>query len=103
MLYEHTLLNLLSETEACLKQLELWSDKVPSDKVLASTEPFALDTLAPEQWLQWVFIPKMRAVIKRQQVPKEFSLSPYFEEVWKGDTEKSELIRLIRAIDQECR
>ncbi len=99
---ELPLLNLLSEVESCLKQLGLWDDKKPSDESLVSTEPFAMDTLTPEQWIQWIFIPRMRVMINQQQTPKKFSLSPYFEEVWKSDLEKSELIKLIRIIDREC-
>ncbi len=102
MFYDLTLLNLLSQTEICLKQLELWSEDMPSNKALASTEPFALDALKPEQWLQWIFIPNMRKMIAQQHTPRGFSLAPYFEESWKSDTSKSELIKLIRAIDQEC-
>ncbi len=102
MPYELSLLSLLSQAETCLKQLGLWGEDMPSDQALASAEPFALNTLKPEQWLQWIFIPTMRLMIKQQQTPKGFSLSPYFEEVWQSDTEKSDLIRLIRAIDREC-
>ncbi|WP_258876037.1 YqcC family protein, partial [Pseudomonas aeruginosa] len=29
-------------------------------EALASPEPFCVDTLALEQWLQWIFLPRMK-------------------------------------------
>lgn len=41
-----------------------WSDTAPSAEALASVEPFAVDTLDFEQWLQWIFIPRMKAILE---------------------------------------
>ncbi|MDB1124623.1 YqcC family protein [Vibrio algarum] len=97
------LFTLLLETETCLRRLSLWGNEQPEKSALLSKEPFALDTLEPEQWLQWIFIPKMREMLESQLVPSGFSISPYFEEVWKTDSVKLELIALLHQIDEECR
>lgn len=55
----HQLLRL----EATMRQQGLWGAHKPSDQALASQQPFCMDTLAIEQWLQFVFIPKMAALI----------------------------------------
>ena len=31
---------------------------------LLSEEPFAIDTMSPEEWLQWIFIPRMFALLE---------------------------------------
>ncbi|MEB3733798.1 YqcC family protein [Halopseudomonas pachastrellae] len=45
----------LQELEGELRQWGLWSLEPPSAAQLASEAPFCADTLAFEQWLQWVF------------------------------------------------
>lgn len=42
-----------------LQCASLWDREAPSAEKLASIEPFCVDTLRFEQWLQWVFIPKL--------------------------------------------
>ncbi|WED27356.1 YqcC family protein [Vibrio sp. DW001] len=96
------LFTLLRETEICLQRLCLWDSEEPEESALQSKEPFALDTLEPEQWLQWIFIPKMREMLEQQRVPSGFAISPYFEEVWKMETKTLELITLLHRIDEEC-
>ncbi len=54
---------LLMEIEQEMRLLDLWSDTAPSDRALASTEPFCIDTLELSQWLQWLLIPRMRELL----------------------------------------
>ena len=41
-----------------------WSSVAPSAQALASVEPFAVDTLDFEQWLQWIFLPRMKTILE---------------------------------------
>ena len=45
----------------------LWSDKVPTEHDLSSLEPFSVDRLDFEQWVQWIFLPKMKTIVERGQ------------------------------------
>lgn len=54
---------LLIERE--LRVLGWWSDSPPSAQALASYEPFCVDTLAFEQWLQWIFLPRMKVILEQ--------------------------------------
>ncbi|MDF2155546.1 YqcC family protein [Vibrio sp. CAU 1672] len=97
------LLALLSQLEASLKDHQLWQFQPPEPQMLQSTEPFAIDILTPQQWLQWIFLPRMRALLASgNAVPKGFAVAPYFEEVWKLEPQFDELIETIRAIDSIC-
>ncbi|MEZ9893685.1 YqcC family protein, partial [Vibrio lentus] len=40
---------LLQQLEQQMRQCSLWSDVSPSDEALASVEPFAIDSLQPEE------------------------------------------------------
>ncbi|MBW3694345.1 YqcC family protein [Vibrio sp. T187] len=94
---------LLSLLEQHLQAEELWDQVPPSQEALASTQPFAIDTLQPEQWLQWIFIVKIQAMLELgQAMPQGFSIHPYFSEVWKGQPEKAVILDVIQSIDEAC-
>lgn len=85
-----------------MRRLGLWSLETPSPRALASPHPFCFDTLALEQWLQWVFLPRMRALIERGEgMPTDCSILPLAEEVFRGDErDYAELLRIISAVDE---
>ncbi|CAM3583945.1 YqcC family protein [Vibrio aquimaris] len=93
----------LEQLTGQMRVLQLWQSTRPDKHLLESNQPFAVDTLQPHEWLQWIFIPKMADLIEREMpLPTGFCLTPYFEESWKSNHEYHELIDLIRAIDEEC-
>ncbi|MGE4405661.1 YqcC family protein [Pseudomonas sp.] len=53
---------LLIERE--LRVLGLWATVPPTPEALASSEPFCVDTLPFEQWLQWIFLPRMKTIVE---------------------------------------
>lgn len=50
--------------EAELRQLGWWESEAPSEEALSSVEPFCVDTLSFAQWLQWIFLPRMKTLIE---------------------------------------
>lgn len=50
--------------EQALRQSGEWQEQSPSPAALASQEPFSVDTLSFEQWLQWIFLPRMKLIIE---------------------------------------
>ena len=58
-LAEHLLL-----IERELRVLGWWQEQAPSAEALASQEPFCVDTLTFEQWLQWIFLPRMKQLLE---------------------------------------
>ena len=42
-----------------------WDDVPPSIEALSSVEPFSVDTLDFEQWLQWIFLPRMKTILEQ--------------------------------------
>lgn len=52
---------LLIERE--LRQLGWWATTPPTAEALASEQPFAIDSMAFEQWLQWLFLPRMQQLL----------------------------------------
>ncbi|MCX3311475.1 YqcC family protein [Pantoea vagans] len=70
----------LEQLEAVMREHHLWQSTPPAEDALESREPFCLDTLEPLQWLQWVLVPRMHALIAAQHpLPQNFAVAPYYE------------------------
>lgn len=79
----HGLADALLELEQQLRALELWAVSPPPPAALASREPFCVDTLPFEGWLQWIFIPRMAQIIETGgSVPAGCNIQPMGEEVF---------------------
>jgi uncharacterized protein YqcC (DUF446 family) len=89
----------LQALEQLLKQLELWQENEIDPALLTSLEPFCCDTLAFEQWLQFIFIPKMHHLIVKQQLPKTVGIAAMAEYLWDGQARYRPLITLLHEID----
>ena len=71
----------LIELEAGLRQLSLWSDEVRSPESLVSDQPFAVDVLEMEQWLQYVFLPTLYNLLQQNApMPEQCATAPMAEE-----------------------
>lgn len=53
---------LLIERE--LRLMGWWEDVPPAEQALASQQPFCVDTLELHQWLQWIFLPRMKHLVE---------------------------------------
>ncbi|WP_105903029.1 YqcC family protein [Vibrio gangliei] len=98
------LLDVIEQLEDQLIQLDLWESQAPSEQALNSAQPFALDELKPTQWLQWIFIPKMRELIDSEsEVPIGFEISPYFEQSMGGDPHLDNFLPILQQLDETVR
>lgn len=72
---------ILIDIEAELRRLQLWQMQPPSPAALASEQPFCMDTLSLPQWLQFVFLPRMYALIGAgSALPTACGIRPMAEE-----------------------
>ena len=87
--------------EAELKRLQLWQDEPPSAEAMADPTPFACESMAFEQWLQFIFLPKMDEIIAvNGTLPSQIALGPMAEYVWQGRGEMQALINIINQLDE---
>lgn len=79
-----------------------WQAQAPSVEALSSQEPFCVDTLAFEQWLQWIFLPRMKQLLEAgAALPSVSGIQPMAEQVYGGQIEKARtLIKLLGEFDQ---
>ncbi|MBW2942115.1 YqcC family protein [Zhongshania aquimaris] len=81
----HEVAAVLMDIEAELRQIGHWDAEPPPPEALRSEQPFAIDTLNFAQWLQFVFIPRMRFLIEqRQELPRASGIAPMAEEYFRA-------------------
>lgn len=89
-------MTLLTALEGQLRQRNWWEEQSPPPEALNSREPFCVDYLNFSQWLQWIYIPKMRSL---NILPQRSGLLPIAEEAWKGCDGLAELLQLVARLD----
>lgn len=91
----------LVSIEKELRKLYLWDFELPSAEALASTEPFAIDTLNFPQWLQFIFIPRLYFMIEQQlPLPNNSGVAPMAEHYFQTlNVDSVTLIKYLQKID----
>jgi uncharacterized protein YqcC (DUF446 family) len=100
--YIHQLADLLLEIEAEMRRIGLWQNEPPPEKALQSLVPFCHDTLRFEQWLQWVFLPKMKQVVEGgEECPNSSDITPLAEYRFAQLPQQTDtLMRLLERFDR---
>ncbi|WP_394127111.1 YqcC family protein [Vibrio hepatarius] len=104
MTKEKQLVELVDALEGEMRKQGQWQQHSPSVEALSSQEPFAIDSLTPLEWLQWIFVARIRLLVKESQpLPTGFAMAAYFEECWKEEQGMTPLITILQQIDKVCR
>ena len=93
---------LLIDIEAQLRQLGQWEKASPEPSALASDQPFCVDTLTLPQWLQFVFLPTLYAMLRdERELPQGCGIAPMAEEYYRGTGLSSrELVAVLMRVDE---
>lgn len=85
-----------------LRQLQMWSAIAPSAEALASQAPFCVDSMRLDAWLQWIFLPRMRALIETgAALPQRCGISPIAEVEYPSHGGRlNGLMAILREIDR---
>ena len=88
---------LLIERE--LRALGVWTPSPPDAQALASQEPFCVDTLSFDQWLQWIFLPRMKTILERgEALPTVSGILAMAEMVYRDQPQR--VAGLLRALER---
>lgn len=92
---------LLEDIRLVMMELALWQTLPPEPQAFESVEPFSLDTMEAQEWLQWVFLPRMHVLLEAGAgLPTRFAITPYVEEALKEQEQISRLLVPLRALDE---
>ncbi len=99
---EQCIIEKLRHIEDEMKARSLWQALPPDPEAFESVEPFSIDTMEALEWLQWVLIPRLYALMEQgATLPSNFVITPYFDEVYKQDEEGRYIVLLehLRELD----
>jgi uncharacterized protein YqcC (DUF446 family) len=88
--------------EAEMRRISVWSAEQPSEGALQSRQPFSIDTLEFTEWLQFIFLPRMRSLVEQNRpLPSISGIAPMAEEHFRGDARRARyLIRELEKLDR---
>lgn len=91
----------LLRIEMELRQLGVWEAEAPPPEAFQSTQPFCIDTLVFTQWLQFVFIERMKVLVEQgHPLPAVSGMAPMAEEHFRGRTESGDgVVRALEDMD----
>lgn len=101
--------NALSQAADCVLALEqamrgggLWHAETPSPAAMASRTPFCADTLEFTQWLQFIFVPRMRDLIEAGgPLPNASGIAVMAEaKLVQGSAAEQRVIEVLAAFDR---
>lgn len=97
----HEIADAVLAIEQTMRAGDFWHDSVPSPAAMASRTPFCADTLEFSEWLQFVFLPRMRALIENNQpLPSASAIAPLAEEALRDHAGRDVLLDRLRQFDQ---
>jgi len=95
----------LRELEATMRATDQWRMAQPDPVAFQSIEPFCADTMALPQWLRFVFIVRLEALVDAgAPMPAKCEVAPAVE-AWLaqsrvGSVERLMLIQAVKTIDR---
>ena len=101
--FQRALAEVVGGIEREMKRIDLWESERPALSRLGSGQPFCFDTLRFHQWLQWLFLPRMRRILASggAGMPERSAIHPYADECLRDRAEETdELLFLIRTFDE---
>lgn len=96
------MLALLKNLETEMRDVNLWETATPQASAFDSQLPFFYDTMSFNQWLQWVFVPRFRAILEGgHSLPGKCDVAPMAEEYFKEqDVYGDPIVGLLRRFDE---
>ncbi|MGM0834392.1 YqcC family protein [Halomonas qinghailakensis] len=95
----------LLELEATMKAANLWRMPTPEASAFASEQPFCIDTMSLPQWIRFVFIARLNAMIEAQSaMPAKCDVAPavaaYLMQEKVRASDQLLVVRAVERIDQ---
>ncbi|WP_227370191.1 YqcC family protein [Halomonas sp. M20] len=88
----------LERLEATLSSVDLWRTPQPETAAFESQEPFCVDTMELPQWLRYVFIPRLQALVDaKATLPASCEVAPAVE-VYLQQTRPSTRALVVKAV-----
>jgi uncharacterized protein YqcC (DUF446 family) len=85
--------------EAEMRRIGFWQSEGLRPEQLAFTQAFAMDTMTFAQWLQFIFLPRVREAIASNRFPTSSSVGTQAIREFDGDPDAGHLATLLAEFD----
>jgi uncharacterized protein YqcC (DUF446 family) len=85
--------------EAELRHIGYWQNEPLRPEQMKFTQAFAMDTMTFAQWLQFIFLPRVREAAAENQFPSSSSVGTQAVREFDGSLEADALITLLSEFD----
>ena len=89
----------VDKIEAEMKRIRYWELVPLKPEQMDFTQAFAMDTMSFAQWLQFVFLPRVREAITANDFPSSSSVGTQAVREFDGDPNADELVTLLSEFD----
>lgn len=90
----------LAAIEAEMRRIGMWQAKPLAEDQYDFREAFARDTMAFAQWLQFIFVPRVKSIVEAQgEFPSGSSVGTQALREFDGDAEAGKLASLLCEFD----
>jgi|SRR5215471_6223956 len=85
--------------EAEMRRIGFWQNEPLRPEQMEFTQAFAMDTMTYAQWLQFVFLPRVREAAAANQFPSGSNVGTQAVREFDGSPEAGDLITLLAEFD----
>src|SRR5947209_20224426 len=85
--------------EAEMRNSGLWQDQPLRPEQMQFSQAFAMDTMTFAQWLQFIFLPRVREAVASERFPSSSSVGAQAVREFDGDDNAGQLITLLSEFD----
>src|SRR5438270_5427778 len=89
----------VEQIEAEMRSIGLWQDQPLSPEQMQFSQAFAMDTMTFSQWLQFIFLPRVREAVASGEFPSSSSVGAQAVHEFDGDENAARLITLLSEFD----
>jgi len=87
------------EIEGEMRSQSLWQDQPLHPEQLNFKQAFGMDTMTFTQWLQFVFLPRVRQAVAANQFPQSSSVGAQAVREFDGNPDGNRLVTLLSEFD----
>ena len=89
----------IDQIEQEMRRIGLWRATPLQPEQMNFKQAFAMDTMTFAQWLQFVFVPRVREAIAANSFPSSSSVGAQAVREFDGDLEADRLVQLLSEFD----
>jgi len=87
------------DIEAEMRRIGFWQSEPLRPEQLEFTQAFAMDTMTYAQWLQFIFLPRVREAVASNQFPSSSSVGTQAVREFDGAPDAGRLVTLLSEFD----